>query len=953
MKNKILELLGDEKNIGKYRSIPFWSWNDLLDKGELVRQVRWMKEQGFGGYFMHARGGLKTEYLGDEWFECIRACMDEGEKLGIRSWAYDENGWPSGFVGGKLLADPAHRDRYLTFTEGKFDVSALVSYKDDGVRLVRATEDGAGKYLNVYEHYSASTVDILNPEVVKLFIEETHEQYKARFGDRFGSALSGFFTDEPQYYRRRHPYTVMLPEFFKREYGEDIFERLGLIFAEREGYRDFRYKYWCAMQRLMLENFAKQVYGWCDRNGLQLTGHYLEESFLEGQMNCCAGIMPYYEYEHIPGIDKLGRKVDTPVSPRQVSSVARQLGKKQVLTETFAMCGWDVTPQELRLLAEWQFVNGANLICQHLLPYSEHGQRKRDYPVHFSWANPWVRHGFKGFNDYFARLGWLLGESEEIVNVALFSPIRSMYFEYKRDAKPRSMPNSPDVSYQQAAVRLSAMNIPYHILDETVMEKHADVRDGKLCVGECAYDFVLFPKTWTMGKVTAQLFEEFYEQGGRMLFLEEFPGYMEGTPHAYTFRSNTCLEEVAAAQEYRVDRTDTAVQSAHHRIGGKDFLYSVNTDAKKAFTLTFSGPFRSFTALDIDGMTCRNVGTRLTFAPGQSYVLFYSDEQPGPVLPQKLVVPHGKMQVASCSDNYMLLDKLRWSSDGVHYSERAGYMRVFNELLWRRYSGKLWLKYEFTVREVPGRIFFLSEDMNNRRCTINGHEITFDGVSDFEKQIYRADIAPYVRAGKNEAVLEIDFYEKEEVYYALFGEGVTESLKNCLTYDTTIESCYLQGDFGVFSEGGFAEGREQGTLLCEDDFFIARRRTEVEDTVRDGYPFFAGDMTLRYPVFGEEGACTLALRGRFCRAEIRINGKPVEKPYFAVDAEIGSYLKKGENEALITLYSGNRNLLGPHHNFAEEPLSVGPVTFDDPLPGQGGKAARENYSFVRFGLWKE
>ena len=68
-----------------------------------------------------------------------------------------------------MLADPAHRDRYLTFTEGKFDVSALVSYKDDGVRLVRATEDGAGKYLNVYEHYSASTVDILNPEVVKLF----------------------------------------------------------------------------------------------------------------------------------------------------------------------------------------------------------------------------------------------------------------------------------------------------------------------------------------------------------------------------------------------------------------------------------------------------------------------------------------------------------------------------------------------------------------------------------------------------------------------------------------------------------------------------------------------------------------------------------------------------------------------------------------------------------------
>ena len=36
-----------------------------------------MKDQGFGGYFMHARGGLQTEYMGEEWFDNIAAAIDE------------------------------------------------------------------------------------------------------------------------------------------------------------------------------------------------------------------------------------------------------------------------------------------------------------------------------------------------------------------------------------------------------------------------------------------------------------------------------------------------------------------------------------------------------------------------------------------------------------------------------------------------------------------------------------------------------------------------------------------------------------------------------------------------------------------------------------------------------------------------------------------------------------
>ena len=62
-----------------YRPVPFWSWNDKLEPEELRHQIREMHKAGIGGFFMHARGGLQTVYLSDEWMECVNACLDEEE----------------------------------------------------------------------------------------------------------------------------------------------------------------------------------------------------------------------------------------------------------------------------------------------------------------------------------------------------------------------------------------------------------------------------------------------------------------------------------------------------------------------------------------------------------------------------------------------------------------------------------------------------------------------------------------------------------------------------------------------------------------------------------------------------------------------------------------------------------------------------------------------------------
>ena len=87
---------GDKKSIIK----PFWSWADKLEKQELVEQMDIVKENGIDGFFMHVRGGLKTEYMSGEWFDMIEVCHERADEPDMEAWAYDENGWPSSFANG-------------------------------------------------------------------------------------------------------------------------------------------------------------------------------------------------------------------------------------------------------------------------------------------------------------------------------------------------------------------------------------------------------------------------------------------------------------------------------------------------------------------------------------------------------------------------------------------------------------------------------------------------------------------------------------------------------------------------------------------------------------------------------------------------------------------------------------------------------------------------------------
>ncbi len=917
-----------EENTRQYRPIPFWSWNDNLEIGRLIEQAAWMGKEGIGGYFMHARSGLTTEYLSEEWMKCIEACTKQANLSGMKAWVYDENGWPSGFVGGKLLEQEGNRDKYIVAKEGMFEREATVSYLLSEKTLTRVYEEAkkGEDYLNLYIHTSTSTADILNPNVVEQFLELTHRAYKKRFGDSFPKVIEGFFTDEPQYYRWDTPYTDMMAKYWKEHYQTDILDDLGLLFVEKEGYRQFRYRYWKAMQELMLCGFANMVYTWCKDNSVKLTGHYIEETSLGFQMMCCGGVMPFYEYMHIPGIDWLGKETENELSCKQVASAAAQLGKRRIITETFGCCGWDVKPSELRRIAGFQYVNGVNMLCHHLIPYSERGVRKYDYPAHFSLINPWVQKEFKKFNGYYEKLGYLLGEGVQYVNVAMLHPIRSAYFDYKRNEDDFGVKELDD-ALRQACRLLSSHGIEYHFLDETLLNKYGYVKRNHIGCGDCEYDVLVLPKIYTMDRPTEEIIKKYVEQGGRILLLDKKPEYVEAEPYCYEYlETNITLEQIRCIQPYKIKDNSTSIYSTYRTFEGKEYLYIVNSSAEHCAKQKFDfGPqIKSFLKLNLQDMTEKSVPLEVVLNPGEDALLI-----PSTKIVERNTELHNfslcfENAVVSVKENYFPVDYISYSLDGKTYSTPWPCAALFRKLIKEKYVGEIYFCYEFEIEEIPRRLHLRAEKSRELNSWINGKRVE---AVQMDTEAYIYDITEKVVKGKNQFTTLINWYEDESVHYTLFGENVTESLRNCLVYDTELQPIELIGEFGVYSRLGY-QADDDARFVHGKDFYIGRLPEYISEPSVEGFPFFAGEMTLASKIQLKCTNVLLHILGEYQIASVRLNGILVGTLMFENEIDISKAAKIGENEVEVKFVIGNRNRMGPHHFIGDKNETVDPWKFE-------------------------
>lgn len=931
MKNNLKTALCGQ--LKEYRSIPFWSWNNLLDEKELVKQIDEMKASGIGGFIMHARTGLKDEYLGEKWFSCIKACLEKARETGMDAWVYDENGWPSGFVGGKLLENEDFLARFLEYSVGEYDEAAFAVYIADGKRgFIRVEKplDGVKEYHNVYLRVSPANTDILNPEVVDAFIRETHEKYYERFKDYFGKELVGFFTDEPQYYRWGTPYTPVAEAEFAKD-GEDIKDGLIWLFHKDERGYTFREKYFKTLNKLYVENFYKKIFEWCEAHGCKLTGHSVEESCLYMQMWGGASVTPSYEYEHIPGIDKLGRFCDSELAVKQISGAAAQLGKKRILTETFGCSGYDVTPKELKSIAESQYFGGVNVMCQHLYPYSVAGGGRTDHPPVFGPHGNW-NEGFKAFNDYFARLSYIIVNTNETAKVGVINPVRDIWLDYIRSEDYESV-KQIETDFEEFLAVLRKSGLEYQLIDERILERHGKAENGVLHVGECTYDTVIIPK---MRNISASTYGILKGYTGKLCLIGK-PLYTDGKREDISLCGNVTIDEILSERRIKYSCRDgnSILTARSGEIG--EFLFIKNTSFNEASKVEIVGAENEYRAFDPETLTESDITDEIVIPASESVILIKSDDAKRADTSVTETDETSAFSVTDITENYLVMDHAQISKNGSEFAAVRAIPGIFEDLLYEDFKGKITIRQKFVLNEkMPLRLIMERADLIS--ATVNGKAITFaDG--NYDVNFVESDITDCVKAGENVFEYAINFYQHDGVHFALFDPLATESLRNCLYYDTSVENAYLKGD-----------------LVVNKDLSLSKRKgmPPVTDKLYEyGYPFFKGEVTLSGKIKKcEWGRTLLDIRGRYMTAKISANGK---ERLFTLDSkgDITDMLENGENEVKIALRSSMRNLFGPHHfKPTPEPMAVGPQNFNFRGGWYGDKIPEdytEQYNSVPFG----
>ncbi|MBQ4517898.1 MAG: hypothetical protein II997_04830 [Clostridia bacterium] len=554
----------------EYRGTPFWSWNCVLEKDMLMRQIEYLKEMGFGGFHMHSRSGMATEYLSEEFMNLVKACRDKAEKEEMLAWLYDEDRWPSGSAGGYVTKTKAYRQKILMFSVDKVDFVE----KEEGVRegkpyllavydivldekgclksYEQINEEDEASGCKWYAYVMASPgsgwyngesyVDTLSKEAIREFISITHEQYKENVGESFGTSVPAIFTDEPQFEPKGRlpfaesrrpvglPWTTDLPETYMARYGEDVLKTLPEILWDlpADAVSQPRYRYHDHICERFVEAFVDQCGDWCEKNGIALTGHMMCEPTLSYQTEYIGEAMRAYRSFQIPGIDMLCDRIEL-TTAKQAQSVAHQDGREGVMSELYGVTNWDFDFRGHKFQGDWQAALGVTVRVPHLSWVSMKGSAKRDYPASINYQSPWYKE-YSYVEDHYARLNTVLTRGKPVVKVGVIHPIESFWLHYGPANTSFEMSNAMDENFLDFTKWMLTGMVDFDFISESLLPEQCGEITRKLSVGKMQYETIVVPNCETLRKTTFDILKAFKEKNGRVLFVGECPKYIDALP---------------------------------------------------------------------------------------------------------------------------------------------------------------------------------------------------------------------------------------------------------------------------------------------------------------------------------------------------------------------------------------------------------------------------------------
>lgn len=514
-----------------YSMQAFWFWNGELAEDKLRWQLDEMVDKGIYGGFMHPRAYLKTPYLEQEWWDAVRACVDEGKKKGFSTWLYDEYAWPSGTAGSTF--EYGFQKPSRTLAEGEknmakglyartFDMQEenLAQKGDSPDDLLVRQFERDGKIMAFYKKVFPKAVDYLNRDTIARFITYTHEEYRKRFGDDFGSVIPGIFFDEIYMMGNPIPWTDQLPEVFKKTCGYDLMEVLpSLVEGECDQDQKVRQDYYGVVTDMYEDAFFVQISEWCEKNKLKLTGH--TEEFLWEHPRRQGDYFKTMRHLAIPGSDnhdyryRFPRKI-TYCEPKYSVSVARAYEKSRCMSEAMGGAGWGCSLEEFKRGINTLGAMGTNLFIPHGFYYEcDHQGSQSDWPSSFFYQNPYWKY-FKSFADYVRRICYMNSIGTAVVEYGIYYPAGEMQANMVNGEENRKG-TAISESFHAALDNMIEHQMDTDMIDEESLLR-AEMSGGVCAVGSQRFATLLFPEGMEFTDSLFSQIKRFADSGGRLVF---------------------------------------------------------------------------------------------------------------------------------------------------------------------------------------------------------------------------------------------------------------------------------------------------------------------------------------------------------------------------------------------------------------------------------------------------
>ena len=222
---------------GNYLFPFYWQRGDHRDR--IPAQIARIFESGCRALCVESRP--HPDFCGEGWWRDMDVVLDECARRGMKVWILDDKRFPTGFANGLIESkypDLAQR----TLVERHVDVmgpapgTAMVAPRTRegdvplGVRAYRRAPGGGQRlcgepvdlsgrvqdgllrwdvpegcwrvfwFWRSRRGISPGRIDPLSRESCAVLLEAVYEPHFAHYGDRFGSVVAGFFSDEPQFH---------------------------------------------------------------------------------------------------------------------------------------------------------------------------------------------------------------------------------------------------------------------------------------------------------------------------------------------------------------------------------------------------------------------------------------------------------------------------------------------------------------------------------------------------------------------------------------------------------------------------------------------------------------------------------------------------------------------------------------------------------------------------------